>query len=54
MSPDEVLENIKKILDELVTSDLNIKIVDIFNKDMEFHPKILSGLYCLNHIVNLL
>lgn len=54
LSPDDVLFKIKDILDEYVKDEQMVKILDIFNKEMEFHPKILSGLYCLNYIIELL
>ena len=54
LSPDEVLFKIKDILDEFILDEQMVEIPEIFNKEMEFHPKILAGIYCLNFIVDLL
>ena len=60
LSPDEILQNIKNILDILFTDEINptdyLKIDFIKNKNNQpypINPKLLYGLYCINYIVKL-
>lgn len=54
ISPDEILIEIRNILDKLITFDDTIETDVLFDKKIEYHPKILYGLFCVNYVTELL
>ena len=52
-SPDETLELLRKILDKQF-KDNTVKTDIMFNKEYEYHEKIIYGLYAMNYIIDLL
>ena len=52
ITPTEILEKIKEIIDTNILIDETIEIEDIFPKKLNYPIKILYGLYCVNYIVN--
>ena len=54
MSPDEILESIKTILDEEICDESFIETNIIFNAPYKYPAKILYGLYLVNSVVEML
>jgi DNA (cytosine-5)-methyltransferase 1 len=54
LSPDEVLDIIKSLMDETIVDIEPIKIDVLFDKELNMHSKIAYGLYCVNYVVDLL